>query len=201
MEIAMSIDIETKPAPSLATGAKLDHATWTDFVARLRYDCNGPRVNDHCTAAALFTVQQHRTTYGLDLDYADGKVICQEDCEWASPREYWDCLDEDERAEFNEAYITDIPLLEMSEWDQWQVMESVEDVSVLGYARRWEIVNSHFTHDAAQAFIDRKGHDYPALRIYVEAQIYCWEYEAIKAAILDGTLTYTPKPADNATAA
>jgi len=72
---------------SLATGAKLDLATWNNFVARLRHDCNGPQVNDHCTAAALFTVHQHRTTYGLDLDYADGKVICQEGCEWASPRE------------------------------------------------------------------------------------------------------------------
>lgn len=202
MEIAMSTDNETKPAPSLAKGANLDPATWADFVARLRYDCDGPRVNDHCTAAALFTVQQYRTTYGLDPDYADGKVICQEDCEWASPQEYWDCLDEEERADFSDAYLADIPLLEMSESDQWELMESVEDVSVLGYARRWEIVDSHFTHEAAQAFIDRKGHDYPPLRIYVEAQIYCWEYEAIKAAILDGTLTYTPKsPADNAAAA
>lgn len=111
-------------------------------------------------------------------------------------------MDEEERADFSDAYLADIPLLEMSESDQWELMESVEDVSVLGYARRWEIVNSHFTHEAAQAFIYRKGHDYPPLRIYVEAQIYCWEYEAIKAAILDGTLTYTPKsPADNAAAA
>lgn len=89
----------------------------------------------------------------------------------------------------------------MSDWDQWQIIESVGEASVLRYAKRWEILNSHFTHDPAHAFIDCKAHDYPALRIYVEAQIYCWECGAVKAAILDGPLTYTPKPADNAAAA
>jgi hypothetical protein len=33
------------------------------------------------------------------------------------------------------------------------------------------------------------------MRVYVESQYYAWEFEAIKAAILDGTLTYTPKVA------
>lgn len=36
------------------------------------------------------------------------------------------------------------------------------------------------------------------MRVYVESQYYAWEFEAIKEAILDGTLTYTPKPVVNA---
>ena len=56
-------------------------------------------------------------------------------------------------------------------------------------------MNSHFTKDAAEAFIRRKKHDYGEMRVYVESQYYAWEFEAIKAAILDGTLTYTPKVA------
>jgi hypothetical protein len=35
------------------------------------------------------------------------------------------------------------------------------------------------------------------LRVYAESQYYAWEFEAIKAAILEGKLTYTPIPAQN----
>jgi hypothetical protein len=35
-------------------------------------------------------------------------------------------------------------------------------------------------------------HDYSAMRVDAESQYYAWEFEAIKDAILDGTLTYTP---------
>lgn len=36
------------------------------------------------------------------------------------------------------------------------------------------------------------------MRVYVESQYYAWEFNAIKEAILDGTLTYTPKAVVNA---
>ncbi|WP_234407869.1 hypothetical protein V3H56_12660 [Pseudomonas sp. MS646] len=36
------------------------------------------------------------------------------------------------------------------------------------------------------------------MRVYVESQYYAWEFEAIKEAILDGTLTFMPKPVVNA---
>ncbi|MGE8185913.1 hypothetical protein [Pseudomonas sp. NPDC086278] len=69
-----------EPLPSLATGAELNTATWTDFVERLRYDCNGAGVKWHHTAAALFTVQTKRIDYGFEPDYAEGLVVCREDC-------------------------------------------------------------------------------------------------------------------------
>lgn len=191
---------ENKPAepqPSLATGAALDSATWTDFVERLRYDCNGAGVKWHHTACALFTVQVKRIDYGFEPDYAEGLVVCLEDQSWFTPVEYWQDLDEDEQAEINRATqeSNECDFLELDEDDQWEFLAELDDHTVTGWNKRWEIVNSHFTKDAAEAFIRRKQHDYGEMRVYVESQYYAWEFEAIKDAILDGTLTYTPKVA------
>lgn len=184
---------ENKPAepqPSLATGAALDSATWTDFVERLRYDCNGAGVKWHHTACALFTVQAKRIDYGFEPDYAEGLVVCLEDQSWFTPVEYWQDLDEDEQAEINRATqeSNECDFLELDEDDQWEFLAELDDHTVTGWNKRWEIVNSHFTKDAAEAFIRRKQHDYGEMRVYVESQYYAWEFEAIKEAILDGTL-------------
>lgn len=122
--------------PSLATGQALNAATWADFVQRLRYDCNGEGVRDHCTANAIFIVEAR-------------KIVC-----------------------------------------------GLEGHTVTGWDEQWVYVNAHFTHAAAEAFIKRKKHDYRhGMRVYVESQYYAWEFNAIKQAILDGTLAYTPKEA------
>jgi len=200
----MSTDTEAKPTPSLATGQPMSFDTWADFVSRLRYHCNGQGVKWHHTAAALFTVQAKRFDYGFEADYAEGLVVCLEDRRWFSPKEYWDDLDEEEQQETNLSIQADhgCDFLELDQNDQWEFLGELDDHTVTGWNKRWEIVNSHFTKEAAEAFIRRKQHDYPELRVYVESQCYAWEFEAIKAAILDGTLTYTPKPpADNAAAA
>lgn len=185
------------PLPNLATGAGLDAATWTDFVERLRHDCNGAGVKWHHTAAAIFTVQTKRIDYGFDIDYAEGRVACHEDRSWFSPKEYWDDLDEDEQVELNDRIMADheCDFLDLDEEDQWDILGEFEDHTVTGWNQRWEIVNSHFTKEAAEAFIRRKKHDYGEMRVYVESQYYAWEFEAIKEAILNGTLTYTPKEA------
>lgn len=184
-----------EPLPSLAAGAALDSATWTNFVERLRYDCNGAGVKWHHTAAALFTVQTKRIDYGYEIDYAEGRVVTLEDRSWFSPKEYWNDLDDEERAELDEALQADreCGFLDLDEDDQWEYLAECDSHTVTGWNKRWEIVNSHFTKDAAEAFIRRKKHDYGEMRVYVESQYYAWEFEAIKEAILDGRLTYTPK--------
>lgn len=88
--------------------------------------------------------------------------------------------------------------MDLDEDDQWNYLAECESHTVTGWNKRWEILNSHFTKDAAEAFIRRKKHDYGEMRVYVESQYYAWEFEAIKAAILNGTLTYTPPPVVNA---
>lgn len=186
-----------EPLPTLATGAALDASTWTDFVERLRYHCNGAGVKWHHTAAAIFTVQTKRIDYGYEIDYAEGRVVCLEDRSWFSPKEYWDDLDDEERAEIDQALMADreCSFMDMDEIDQWEYLAECDDHTVTGWNKRWEIVNSHFTRDAAEAFIQRKKHDYGEMRVYVESQFYAWEFEAVKEAILEGTLTYTPKVA------
>lgn len=186
-----------EPLPSLATGAELNPATWADFVERLRYHCNGAGVKWHHTAAAIFTVQTKRIDYGLEIDYAEGRVVCLEDRSWFSPKEYWDDLDDEERAEIDQSLMADreCSFMDLDEDDQWDYLAECDDHTVTGWNKRWEIVNSHFTKDAAEAFIRRKKHDYGEMRVYVESQYYAWEFEAIKEAILNGTLNYTPKQA------
>jgi hypothetical protein len=123
--------------------------------------------------------------------------LCLEDRSWFSPKEYWDDLDDEERAELDEALQADreCGFMDLDEDDQWEYLSERDSHTVTGWNERWEIVNSHFTKDAAEAFIRRKKHDYGEVKVYVESQYYAWEFEAIKEAILDGTLTYTPKVA------
>ncbi|TCV51353.1 hypothetical protein [Pseudomonas sp. 460] len=191
------VTILREPAPSLATGADLNAATWADFVQRLRHDCVGQGVRSHGTAAALFTVQTKKVDYGFEVDYAEGRVVCLEDRSWFSPKEYWAHLDRNEKASLNrkaQAHCQ-CKFMRADQDEQWEILSGLEDHTVTGWNTRWEIVNSHFTKDAAEAFIRRKKHDYGEMRVYAESQYHAWEFEAIKAAILDGTLAYTPAPA------
>ena len=197
---------ENKPAqplPSLATGHPLNAATWTDFVQRLKHDCVGAGVRDHCTVAAIFTVQARRIDTGYDLDFnSDQACIIDHDggdlC--FSPGEFYENAYECQQASLNASAQEqrECDFTDLCESDQWEILAELDDYTVTGWQERWEIINSHFTKDAAEAFIRRKKHDYGRMRVYVESQYYAWEFEAIKEAILDGTLTYTPKPAVNA---
>lgn len=177
---------------TLATGATLTPDTWADFVARLRHDCVGEGVKDHCTSNAIFIVQARRIVSGIDCDYADQKLVYCDDLDWKSPQAYWDAHDGDAvRGKLNAAaqaeYEHDFLALDVSE--QWEILDALPDHYVTGWYERWEYVNAHFTKDAAEAFIKRKKHDYrDGIRVYVESQQYTWEFNAIKEAILSGQL-------------
>lgn len=186
---------------SIATGDALTPATWADFVQRLRYHCKGEGVREHCTADAIFIVEAKRLIYGIEPGYTDNRVVIHDDSVWFSPQEYWEDADEEERAELhriaNEEHATDDGFLSLDADDQWCVLGELEDHTVTGWDERWEYVNSHFTKEAAEAFIRRKKHDYPhGLRINVDAQLYCWEWNAIKAAIMDGRLVLADQLAE-----
>lgn len=180
---------------SIATGAPLDAATFADFVSRLRHDCVGEGVRDHCTADAIFIVEAKRFDYGIDLDYCQDRVIlvsCDE-AEWFSIADYWEDADEELRGTLNQKAQEDgeCDFMDLHVDDQFEMLGELEEHQVTGYAERWEYVNAHFTKDAADAFIKRKKHDYPkGMRVYVESQYYAWEFNAIKKALLSGRLQY-----------
>ena len=177
---------------SLAGGAELDDVTWADFVERLRHDCRGDGVKRHYTADAIFIVQARAWTYGLDEDFGGEKVACIEDSVFTSPKAFYlEWLNDDGRERLDSRLLESegSKFLDLSEWSQWDAISDLDDVTVTCRAERWDYVSSHFTRCAAEAFIRRKGHDYrEGLRVYVDAQIYCWEFNAIKEAIMDGRL-------------
>lgn len=180
---------------SIARGAELSAETWANFVDRLRHDCIGAGVEDHYTADAIFVVQARQKIFGIDLDYTDKRaVICDDSC-WESPQEYWDAHDEYEQSTINKIAMEehDSNFLDLVHDDQWEILDGLDDHYVTGWDERWEYVSAHLTQGAAESFIARKKHDYPAgLRVYVEAQTYCWEYNTIKEAILDGRIVFQP---------
>ena len=183
--------INTASAASLATGAPINPDTWADFVRRLYRDCMGEGVSRHYTADAIFIVQARRLIFGIDKDYTDRLAVICDDQHWCSPKEYWDDRDEEDRAAIDRLAIDECgrAFLDLCESDQWGVLEDLDEHSVVGFDERWDYVCAHLTQDAAEAFIARKKHDYrEGLRIYVDAQTYAWEFNAIKEAILDGRL-------------
>lgn len=177
--------------PSLAKGAKLDQSTLVDFVVRLNHDCIGGGSSSHGTAHALFVVQQKKVLVGIDRDYSDNCAILHDEAIWFNPTDYYLAQDDDEQQQLD-ALAVDLDqtnFLALSERAQLHILEGIDGVSVSGYHESWEYVCSHFTIDAAQAFIDRKKHDYKELRIFVESQTHCWEFETIKSALMFGQLT------------
>lgn len=181
---------------SLANGAPLTPATWADFVTRLRHDCEGEGVRDHCTANALFIVEARRIVTGFDPEYASNTLVYCDDSSWYSPQQYWDdhdaaVHDKLDVLSHENAGTELLGFMELPESDQWDILDNLPDHHVTGWVDRWEYVNCHFTKDAAEAFIQRKKHDYPdGIRVYVESQHYAWEFNAIKDAILSGKLIY-----------
>ncbi|MCU9527546.1 hypothetical protein [Pseudomonas mosselii] len=176
---------------SLAAGDELTPATWADFVQRLRHDCIGEGVQDHYTADAMFTVQARRLVSGIDKDFTQDLVLICEDREWFSPEDYWDGLGEAEREELDRSMLESVgkKFLEAADSERWQVLGDLPDHTVVGYQETWEFVNTHFTKDAAEAFIQRRKSDYrKGLRVAVESQYWAWEFNAIKNAILTGRL-------------
>jgi hypothetical protein len=172
---------------SLAKGMPLTEETWNDFVSRLRHDCVGKGVEDHYTADAIFIVQAKRRIFGIDPDFGGDKVVLYDESYWLSPEDYYNDLDDEGKEDLDAKSI--IGFLELRDWQQWDLLAELEDHTVTGVIDEWEYVNAHLTKDSAEAFIARKKHDYrDGLRVCVEAQVYCWEYNTIKEAILSGRL-------------
>lgn len=190
---------------SLAYGAPLTQSTFADFVERLRYDCKGERVNDHCTADAFFLVQHKDRVCGLDAEYSDKRFILDSanHAEYESPKEWFDALEEEGQDFFNQKAQDEsgADFLDLFECDQWDMFanDEIEDHSVVYYQDEWKTINHHFTYDAAEAFIKRKSHDYGEMRVYTDAHTYGWEYNTIKAALLSGELVYVGSNSDIST--
>jgi len=178
---------------SIATGAALTADTFADFVQRLRHHVRGEGVDWHSTADAMFTVQARRIIFGIDRDYTDKLAVYVDDSLYFSVLDYWGDQGDTQRARLHRLAQehSGCGFLALAEHDQWDVLADLQEHTVSGWDERWDVVNSHFTKEAAEAFIQRKKHDYrDGLRIYVEAQVYCWEFNTIIAGLMDGRITF-----------
>lgn len=138
-----------------------------------------------------------RRDFAIDQDYTDKLAVYIDELVWFSPQEYWDDCDDGKRADLDgiAAEEYDRKFLDLDPFFQWEILGELPDHTVSGWDDRWEYVCAHLTRDAADAFISRKKHDYPdGLRVAVEAQVYCWEFNAIKEAILSGRLQFVDAP-------
>lgn len=175
---------------TLAAGGALTPETWADFVARLHYDVKGEGVSRHYTADATFRVEK-RVWREVPEDCSDiRQIYCDGHTE--APADFFADLDETDQATYNEA--AGGSFLEADSYDMREALSRLcPDAHLLHVVEDWEFVCQHFTRDAADAFIRRKGHDYrEGLRVYVDCTSYSWELNAIKAAILDGRIGLLP---------
>jgi hypothetical protein len=161
---------------------ELTKDNYIDFVKRLKYHVNGEGVNDHCTSNAIFIVQTYRLIGGIDLDY--------------DPSHYW--TDSDHESEWTDEEFA----AELAEFvedggthddfdlklDRLVTQDNVILFQKIGYHESWEYVNAHLTREAAEAFIKRKSHDHRRLRIYVDSQYWCWEFNAIIEGMISGEI-------------
>ena len=178
---------------SIADGAKMTPESFADFIERLKYHHRGEGVSRHATADPIFMVQKHATIYGLADDYCEAKIVHCDDCQWDSPQEYWDDADDDEQNELNNLAqdMWERDFLDCEVDEQWMLLGDLDNHTVSGTRKEWQHVNAHLTREAAEAFIRRKQHDYPPLRVYVESMCYGWEYQEIIKALCDGRLVLT----------
>ena len=134
--------------------------------------------------------QKQAKIYGLTDEYCEAKIVHFEECEWDSPQEYWDDAEDDKRNELNGmAYdMWEKDFLDCEESEQWDFLADLDNHTVCGTRKEWQNINAHLTREAAEAFIRRKQHDYPPLRVYVESMYFGWEYQEIIKALCDGRL-------------
>lgn len=146
--------------------------TFNDFVSRLRYHNKGEGVNEHCTRDPIFIVQSRKRIYGFDPQY-EGDYV------WVDSN--------NEHAEADPRTAKRLDALE-------DAGRSFKGWKKVYYADRWDYVCAHFTKEAAQGFIARKKHDHDELRIFVDCQLYCWEYNAIVEGLLAGKIVFKEQP-------
>ncbi|WP_268063439.1 hypothetical protein [Citrobacter sp. W9] len=139
---------------SIADGAKLTTETFADFVERLKYHHRGDGVNRHATADPIFMVQKQVTIYGLAEEYGEAKIVHFDECEWNSPKEYWDDAEDDKRDELN-CMANDMwekDFLDCEESEQWDFLADLDNHTVCGTRKEWQHVNAHLTREAAECY-------------------------------------------------
>lgn len=180
---------------ALIRNGQLTAESFADFVQRLRHDAIGERVKDHCTADAIFLVQEHQVIHCIDRDWADEEecvVFIVDDREFYGPAAYWAEAGRHIRDRLNKMSQEDYgcKFRRADFAGQCDLIGRLEDHMAVGYRREWVTICTHLTYDAAAWFIARKKHDFKELRVYVDSCYWSPELKAIRQALMNGTLQF-----------
>ncbi|MCG5955811.1 ead/Ea22-like family protein [Acinetobacter baumannii] len=175
---------------------------WAEFTQQLKNSWE----NDNAgTDSPIFVVQSKNIVWGLDpaSDSVEITNIVDVDQEskYKSVEEFFDSLKAAEKHDLNGLAIdeedelfldvkvsTQINIL--SEWNE-------RNVYICHGKYFWEDINCHLTRSAAEAFINRKSHDYGELRVFVKSLYWCDEFKNLLNAIINGEVGLTSKDDDN----
>lgn len=177
----------------LFTGAPLTEELFSEFVERLRHDCVGAGLAEHCTADVAFLVHQKEYIYGIDIEYADTLAILCGEAYYHSVLSFM--------AVYHDNCIEELQALgqklhgkafeEIDEFEQFLVIGELDGFSVHGYQENWAFVNLHLTQSSADEFVRKHGHKYKGeLRVSQESQYRSHEFNAIKNALIKGDLIW-----------
>jgi len=161
---------------------ELTKDNYSDFIARLRNHNHGEGVEYHCTANPIFIVQSLKRISGIDIDYDPSYF-------WTDSDGEGEWTEEEFSAELAE-FVADCGEHDEFDPNRDRVVERGGEMlfQKIGYHDNWEYECAHLTREAAEAFIKRKSHDHRKLRIYVDSQYWCWEFNSIIGGLLSGKI-------------
>ena len=175
----------------------MEKQEFEEFKKRLNFhNIDREGVDRHITANPIFNVQTKKRTYGIDDGYTDLFI-------WQYKSDYENTFDDMDEV-INTALECDVltekikkycdqeelDLDSLTGWEQQTIVEDLLGYEKIGYVEEWNYVNSHLTREGAEAFIRRKQHDYGEMRVFVNSQYFCWEFNDLIKDILDGKIGY-----------
>ncbi|MBI6883050.1 hypothetical protein [Pseudomonas putida] len=178
---------------TLITGAPLNVDTFSDFVGRLKQDCIGEGLAEHCTSDVVFIVKEKEILYGVDTDYTDNLVIFYEDTKYHSISQLLSDHGDGHLAKLNEMALGEfqLPFSEIGERDQFLLAGSLPGFTTHGYSSNWKFLNLHLTQSSADWYIKKHGHKHDGeLQVFHESQYRCHEFNTIKEALMNGNLVW-----------
>jgi hypothetical protein len=173
------------------------------LIERLRYwNESEEGINSHGTDSPIFEVKEKVRVYGYDSDYSDYFEFGKDDCYHDSVSDFLESIDEDQEDyiiktinEWWESYFGK-KIKSLKEVPENSLLDSLIDLCdyrKVYYNEDWKHVNSHLTREAAQAFINRKKHDYRELRIWVDSLYWCWEFKDLIKGLVSGEIVLKEK--------
>ncbi|WP_027360154.1 hypothetical protein [Desulforegula conservatrix] len=162
-----------------------------DFIDRLRFHNKGKGVDWHYTANPIFLVRNEDRKTGIDMDCCNGTLWYYDDLKYESTDEIIEDMDADELQKLLSILgISDEAKIKEEENDDLYAALDELGYNQTGYVDEWVYVCAHFTKEAAEAFIERKKHDYRKLAVYVDSQFRCPEFNAVIDALLTGKIIW-----------